>query len=145
MKVKESIMDNTLELTIHNDLAELQHLNRAMNDFVESKSLPEHSAFTICLAIEEIISNIIKYAYDDRSVHDIMVRIKLCKDHLALTIEDDGCEFNPLKVPKPDIHKPIEERPIGGLGIHLVRSMCNNVTYKRAKDRNILNILINIK
>ena len=138
-------MANKLELTIHNDFTELQQLNLAMNDFVESKSLPEHSAFTICLALEEIISNIIKYAYDDQSVHDIMVRLSLYQNHLALTIEDDGCEFNPLTAPEPDIKKPIEERPIGGLGIHLVRSMCDNVKYKRENGRNILDILINIK
>jgi len=135
-------MTNTLEVTIRNELDEMKRLYHAVNDFMEARALHEDAVYRVNLALEEIISNIIKYGYDDQALHDIEVRIAVHQDYLVLTIEDDGQEFNPLALPEPDIEKPTEEREIGGLGIHLVRSMCDSMRYSRKKGKNVLDIRI---
>jgi len=53
-------------------------------------------------------------------------------------VEDDGRQFNPLELPEPDLEKKLEERPIGGLGIHLVRNLMDELEYRRTHNKNIL-------
>jgi anti-sigma regulatory factor (Ser/Thr protein kinase) len=87
---------------------------------------------------DELINNVISYAYDDGAAHDIGVRVELTGDRLAITIVDDGVPFNPLVTSPPDPALPIEERKLGGLGIHLVRSTMDEFTYNRRTDSNVV-------
>ena len=88
--------------------------------------------------VEEAVSNTIKYGYEDQQVHTIYVRAEFENRKLFLEIEDDGIEFNPLEVPPPDFSLPVEKRPMGRLGIYLLRSVMDQVDYKRTGTRNIL-------
>ena len=81
----------------------------------------------------------IRYAHDDDGrEHPIVVRLSVREGVLTAHVEDDGRAFNPLEAPAPDIDAGIDERPIGGLGIHLVRSVMSSVEYRREDGRNIL-------
>jgi serine/threonine-protein kinase RsbW len=95
----------------------------------------------IQLASEELLINIINYAYPDKNGEiEITCRPKQAKG-LEVEIADSGIPFNPLTQPQPDINAPLEDRKIGGLGIHLVRNTMDGVNYKRQGGRNILTFI----
>jgi anti-sigma regulatory factor (Ser/Thr protein kinase) len=92
------------------------------------------------LAVEELFTNIVFYAYDDQEQHEIEILFEHPETGCVLiTLSDDGKTFNPLENPTGDnLVKSFEEREIGGLGIHLVRKMVSHIEYKRLDGRNIL-------
>jgi serine/threonine-protein kinase RsbW len=126
------------EFEIKNDLAEIESLALAVVSFCRENGIDETVCFDVQLALEEAVSNIIKYGYNDHKVHIIHVRIGLEQKELFLEIVDDAIEFNPLKAPAPDFSLPVEERPIGRLGVYLMRSVMDQVDYQRVGTKNIL-------
>ena len=90
------------------------------------------------LAVEEIVTNTIKYGYDDEGPHVVDIRISVNRDHLTLVFEDDGHPFDPTKRPAPNIEALVESQKVGGLGIELVRRMCEKMTYDRENNVNRL-------
>jgi anti-sigma regulatory factor (Ser/Thr protein kinase) len=100
--------------------------------------MDETETYNLLLVLEEVVTNIISYGYMDETVHSITVNITLENRDLTLLISDDAREFNPLEKPMPDLDAPLDERPIGGLGIALFRSIMDSVEYRRKNDRNIL-------
>ena len=131
-------MTVSLSVTFANDQSEVGKLSRLVEAFGDVHDLPPQSIFSVNLALEEVVTNIIRYAYNDHGVpHPIVVRLAFEDGVLAAQVEDDGRAFNPLDAPPPDIDASLEERPIGGLGIHLVRSMMDSVEYRRDHGRNV--------
>lgn len=106
------------------------------------KSLTSERRYILDLILEEMISNIIKYAYDDDMSHNIEVIIAVESGVIELMIIDDGHEFNPDKEVTADLKTPLSERRIGGVGILLTKSMSREMNYCRVKDKNILRIVI---
>jgi len=90
----------------------------------------------VSLAIDELVTNSIKYGWTDSLEHVIQVELEIADGRLAITVRDDGRPFNPLDVPEPDLSGDIDERQIGGLGIHLLRKVSDAMTYERRDDRN---------
>jgi anti-sigma regulatory factor (Ser/Thr protein kinase) len=88
------------------------------------------------LTIEEIVTNCIKYGFNDDGTHLIEITLRLLENEMALTVTDDGHAFNPLEAPVPNTHLPVEERPVGGLGILLLRRMSDRMDYVRANGKN---------
>lgn len=131
-------MTASLSVTLVNDQSEVERLSRLVEAFGEAKGVPQESIFNVNLALDEVITNIIRYAHSDDQKHPIVVRLALEPGELTAQVEDDGRPFNPLEAPVPDLHASIEERPIGGLGIHLVRTMMSSVEYRRENGRNVL-------
>ena len=127
-----------MSVTLVNDLSEIERLSGLVEAFGEAEGLPPDSIFKVNLALDEVVTNIIRYAHDDGRQHPISVRLAVEQDALTAEVEDDGRAFNPLDVPVPDIGASIEDRPIGGLGIHLVRSVMSSVEYRREDGRNVL-------
>src|SRR5262245_23816818 len=123
-----------------NQFSEVEQAGQALIEFGESNGLSSDDMFSLNLALEEILVNIISYGYEDDKKHIIHVHLSLIEDEFAITVEDDAKEFNPLDAPEPDIDKPIEERPIGGLGIFLVRKMMDELVYKRSDGKNLLSM-----
>src|SRR5687768_275228 len=118
-------------IEMKNDLTEMSKVRDAVSRFSEENHLNEEIQFTLDLCLEELITNIIKYAYQDKAEHSIQIKIGLHDDLLVLEIRDDGKPFDPTGTPAPDFDAPLEVRQIGGLGIHLVRSYVNSMDYKR--------------
>ena len=81
--------------------------------------------------------NVISYGYRDTAEHEIVVRINLYDSMVRAEVEDDALPFNPLEAPEPDVTKPLEDRPVGGLGIHLTRKMMDNLEYRRMGLKNL--------
>src|SRR5262245_27795618 len=126
------------DFVIKNNLAEIEPLTESIVSYCRDNGIDEGVCYAVRLALEEAISNTIKYGYEDHQVHSIQVRAGFENGKLFLEIEDDANEFNPLEVPTPDLSLPVEKKPIGRLGIYLMRSVMDQVDYERAGTKNIL-------
>jgi len=135
-------MTHELHLTIKNDFDELDRVNQALRALAEGKNLTPKAAYALDLSVEEIITNIIKYAYDDTAPHDIELYIHFEPTHIHIRFEDDGREFDPVAAPEPDTTQPLEERRVGGMGVHLVRTVVSAIDYRRVDGKNILELSI---
>ena len=129
-------MNKTL-ITLKNNLSEIERLANAVMQFGRENNFSDKVIFDINLALEEVVNNIISYAYKDKNEHQINIHMELEGPELVLKVEDDGVPFNPLEVPEPDINKPLEERQPGGLGLFFVRNLTDKLDYRRDKDKNI--------
>lgn len=131
-------MAKEIKIELNNKLSEVRRLSELLNEEPELIDTPEATLFALNLSLEEILTNVISYSYDDNEDHKIKVRIYINKKEVCVEVEDDGKPFNPLEAESPDITTPIEERQIGGLGIHLVKGFMDKLEYKRIGDRNLL-------
>lgn len=112
-----------------------------VNDELERLACPLRSRMQIDVALDEILANVSLYAYSPLG-GDITVRIEGMSDPrgIMITFIDGGKPFDPLEKEDPDITAPAETRPIGGLGIYLVKKTMDAVSYKRVDGKNILSI-----
>ncbi len=124
-------------IILKNRLSEMKLLENYVLEFGKSKNLSNEIIHDITLALEEVIVNIIKYGYDNDQEDEIIIKISIKNKELIIKVEDSGKPFNPLKSPMPEIHKPIEERKIRGLGIYIVRNIMDKLIYKRVNGRNL--------
>lgn len=134
----EVMSRNKVSLVLRNSLSELDGVQRNLEKFGNALGLSKKSTFQINLAMEEVFSNIISYAYTDKREHWITVTMSHEKDALVLRIEDDGIPFNPCEVKVPDLECPLEERQIGGLGCYLMRCCVDDIAYERRGNSNVL-------
>ncbi|MEO3386231.1 ATP-binding protein [Mesorhizobium sp. CAU 1741] len=100
-------------------------------------------SYVVCVALDEIVSNIAKYAHTDDKLHLIDVRLSIVRERVVTEIEDDGVAFDPLQSAEPDLDISVEDRQIGGLGIHLVKNLMDDVAYRRDGTRNRLTLTKN--
>ena len=134
-----------LEMTIKNQIAEIETVNERFNAFAEETNVPMQIALQINLVLEEVLSNIIYYGYENGGERDIDIKIELVGKELLITIEDDALPFNPLSLETPDLEASIEDREIGGLGVHLVKNYVDNINYDRRSDKNVLMLEKNVE
>jgi anti-sigma regulatory factor (Ser/Thr protein kinase) len=126
------------EIKLSNKLSELGQFNQTLAEFGRQQGLAAKVMHDLNLALEEILTNIISYGYTDEQKHEIKVSLSAQPGAVRVEVEDDGRPFNPLEAPKPDTTGSLEERTIGGLGIHLVRNLMDGLEYKRKLKRNLL-------
>lgn len=96
--------------------------------------------FTLHLVCEEVVSNIVNYAYPEGQEGELSVDVEDAGGSLVLTFKDKGTPFNPLTKEPPDTSLPLHERPIGGLGIFLVGQMMDDVSYSYVDGCNVLTL-----
>jgi anti-sigma regulatory factor (Ser/Thr protein kinase) len=117
-------------------------MNEQLSKMCKQWDINQDVAFSMNLALEEIVSNIITHGYGGREEYDITIRFSLEKHNLRIQIKDSASEFNPLDIDDPDdLDKPLEERNIGGLGILLVKKFTDNFQYRRSKNKNIITLI----
>jgi serine/threonine-protein kinase RsbW len=133
-------MITNLTLVTHNDYNDLTNLISQANAFFESNSLPDRLIYTANLVMEEILTNIVKYAFSDSGNHAICVKMRLERDCLEIDFEDDGNAFDPLAAPPPDFKDSIMDCEVGGLGIHLVKNVVSSISYRRDASKNLLSV-----
>ena len=134
-----------VSLELRNSLSELDTLGQSLQQFGEELGLSNKVLFQICLAMEEIVSNIISYGYTDDAVHWIKIAILHEQGILIIRLEDDGIPFDPLWAQEPDCECPVEERKVGNLGIHLCKKVMDDMIYERCGNKNILTLKKDIK
>ena len=134
------------QLSVINDLSELAVVNDFLDRIAEEMNITTELLFDFKLVFEEIISNIIFYAFSDKDEHQIKIDFEADGNNIFLRIEDEGNAFNPIDIPPPeDIDKPLEERKVGGLGVHLVKTLMDKVEYERKSNKNILMLKKHLK
>jgi serine/threonine-protein kinase RsbW len=123
--------------------AKIENLE-AMFQFIrkaaQAQGFDEKKISQIQLAAEEALVNVINYAYPGKS-GDLEIDCNNKESSLEIVISDSGIPFDPLSLPEPDIHSPMEKREIGGLGIFMLRKIMDEVKYKREDNRNILTLI----
>lgn len=129
---------NQIETTIRNRREEFARIVDAVDRFAEEHHLAPDIVGDIQVALDEVLTNIVDYGYTDDAEHDIRVCLRLEEDVLEASVEDDGVPFNPLESAEPDTHAPLHERRIGGIGLHFVRHLMIEVSYKRVGRYNRL-------
>jgi anti-sigma regulatory factor (Ser/Thr protein kinase) len=131
-------MESRLSLVLRNDLGELERMSQAVSAWCRANAVSAEAEYQVNLALDEIVSNVIHHGWKDDGAHQLHVRVSCAADELTLEVEDDAVPFNPLEAPAPDVTKPLAERPVGGLGIHLVRQIMDGLEYRRQDGKNLL-------
>jgi anti-sigma regulatory factor (Ser/Thr protein kinase) len=135
-------MPKEFRLRMRNSFSDLIELMRSANEFLETHALPPRIMYKANLALEEILTNIVKYAFNDPDDHEIAVLLIVSAQELVMEIVDDGLEFDPLSLPAPEAKNSVLDVEIGGLGVHLVREMMDSISYRRAESKNVLTIAL---
>jgi anti-sigma regulatory factor (Ser/Thr protein kinase) len=131
-------MQTGFSVRLHNRLLELDRLAEAVEAFGEAHGLPPKLVYQIGLVLDELLTNTISYGYRDEDEHGIEVGMAQEGDHLRFVLTDDAAPFDPLSAKAPDLASPVDTRRVGGLGVHLVRSIMDRVAYERVGNMNRL-------
>ena len=130
----------TLAFKVRNDLNDLRGVAAATTEFLETNRASPEVIFAANLAIEEMVSNTIKYGYSDGLEHQIEIQLLLGASDLEIEICDDGGPFDPFAYPAPRPSPPGDKRQAGGLGIHFVRNILDGFNYVRREGQNIVRL-----
>lgn len=125
---------------LRNDLSELETLRIKLEQFKSKADIPEKTILELNLILDELFTNIVSCGYRDMDEH--WVEISICRDEklLTLCIRDDGVPFNPSAAKPLDTSCPVNERRVGGIGIHLVKRLSDEMIYRRMKNCNIITL-----
>ena len=125
-------------LNLNNKVSEITKLNAFVKSATTALNMETGLANQIKLAVEEAVTNIIDYAYQNGTEGNISVTIEADESRIRFIITDSGAEFDPTSVSKADTTLSVEERPIGGLGVFLVRNLMDSINYERVDGKNVL-------
>jgi Amt family ammonium transporter len=128
-------------IVIKNHLPEIAGVIETFGAFAEKFGIPAPVSSKFKLIFDDLLNNVISYAYGDDNEHDIEVRMDLAGERLTVTVTDDGMPFNPLIMESPDTGLSLEDRDAGGLGVLLIRSLVDDVSYQRRIDKNIMTMV----
>ena len=136
-----------VRLVLKNDTFEIERLTGAFDEFADRHQISDQTRFQLQLCLEETVLNVIKYGFEDSAEHEIRVDFEFQIDSRTVTvnISDDGRRFNPLtEVPVPDVEAKLEDRTVGGLGVHFVRTFMDAADYRREDGKNRLTLTKNV-
>ena len=130
-----------MQIQINNDLDQLTSVMSALEDFCQRTSLDMSTAQAAELVLDELLTNSISYGFPAGGQHTISVELVTQDGVLQIKISDDGIPFNPFEQAAPDLESPVEERELGGIGIHLVKNFMVEYGYERVDGRNVVTLL----
>jgi anti-anti-sigma factor len=132
------VSTNAQTLTLRSDLAELSRVKALVDEVCDQSHASAADASALHLAVEEIVTNVITYGYPDGPHHTFTVSLEaVASDRVRAIVTDDAPAFNPLAQPDVNTTLPLAERPVGGLGIHLVRQLMNVCLYEHRDGFNV--------
>ena len=134
----------SLTVSIENVLENIADVTDSFDRFCEENNISSTANQKVDLAIDDLINNIISYGYKDDKVHTIDIAFKRMENELIIVIEDDAVPFNPFDAETDDSHLSIDERDIGGLGIHLVKNLMHSCQYQRKANKNVVALTIQL-
>jgi sigma-B regulation protein RsbU (phosphoserine phosphatase) len=127
-------------LILHNDIRQIPQLAGFIETVAQDARLDKSLAMSLNLALEEAVTNVIMYAYPQGSDGLVDIEAVIRKDSIDFMVIDSGKPFDPTAVPDANIESALEDRPIGGLGIFLVRNIMDTVKYERKEGKNLLSM-----
>lgn len=126
------------QLTLTNDIQELERLEPFLENFFNRNNLDVTLLPSVNLALEEALANVIMYAYPKGVQGEVTLSTNIKGEDILMEIKDKGAPFDPLQQQQANLDVPLEERQIGGLGIHLIKEIMDGVEYARADGKNVL-------
>ena len=120
--------------------AELPSLAEGLESFALTHDLAPRLALELQVVLDEVIVNITHHGYQGEVGKPITVELKLDPGVVTIQVEDEARPFNPLMLPEPDLTRAVEQRTPGGLGVHLMRKLTDEVSYERLGDKNCLTL-----
>ena len=134
------ILPRTTNLVIRNDMAELAQLSEALERIGAEHGIDPKSLTQLQVALEEMVSNVIRYGWPEQGTHHIEVLITVGTDEVKIEIADDGRLFNPLHASSPERPLPGQRPQPGGVGIHMVKQLVDTIQFARIEERNRLTL-----
>ena len=137
---EEDGLPQSYSFGLKNDLSDLTVLRQHVEHFGQMAGLAKNCLFEIILCLDELFTNIVSYGFEDDRHHLIQFTLQMDNDVLILDVEDGGIPFNPLS--KQESRIPIDPKNIriGGLGIHIVKKLTNDICYQRNRGKNHLTL-----
>jgi serine/threonine-protein kinase RsbW len=132
--------EGSITIQVAADVREIERLNKLIRQFGELHEIPSRALYAVNLALDELVTNVVLYGFDDPAGRQVEVELSTEQGLLQASVIDDGKSFNPLDVATPDLNATLAQRDLGGLGIHLVRSLMDHVTYVNHDGKNVLTI-----
>lgn len=115
-------------------------MHDALDALGRENQWPTEALTGIHVALEEHLTNVISYGYESGKCGRIAIRFDVHEQDLKIVLEDDGRPFNPLERPAPELKLPLDQRPVGGLGIHFLRQLTDAQEYRCEQSRNVLTL-----
>ena len=126
------------QLTLRNDIKEIPRLAAFMDAIADETQLDQSLSMSLNLALEEVVSNVILYAYPAGTDGQVDIKAVIRGDRFDFIISDSGKPFDPTSVTTPDLTLDVNDRPVGGLGIYLAKTIMDHISYSWEEGRNIL-------
>jgi serine/threonine-protein kinase RsbW len=129
-------------LSLRVDKGALRRVRRFVAEFGAARRIGRAEQSRIAILVEELLTNLMKYG-EPGHLRPARVNVTLCivGKQLSIVFEDDGTAFDLLMQPAPDLDRPLEERPTGLLGLHIVRALADRVSYRRVRGRNVIRLV----
>ena len=133
-------MGESAKIDVRNTLDAIGPATDAAESWLKQRQVTGDAANLVLLAIDELVTNCIKYGYDDSGEHVISIALSVEDQALKIQVIDDGHPFDPLTAPTPDLSLDIEDRQEGGLGIFLLRKLSDDIAYEHRDGANCVTI-----
>jgi serine/threonine-protein kinase RsbW len=128
-------------LTVRADSSAMRQVDDFVTAFVSEQAIAADEAARILILLEELLTNLMKYGYPDRAEPgQAEIVLELNGSRLEIEFIDDGCAFDPFAVSAPNLDEPLEARPVGGLGLHILRSLTDDSRYERRNETNVIRL-----
>ena len=131
-------MRHGFRMSVGADPGAVGTVNAAFAEFGEAHALPSAVRHSLHVAIDELLANALSHGQTGRDPCSVTVEVELDQDRVTVIVTDDGAAFDPFGQDAPDTTLSVEERPIGGLGIHLVGQLMDKVSYQRRDGHNVV-------
>ena len=126
----------SVDVAIHNDLSEIAVVRDALDRLGSEFDVPARALMHLQVALDEIVSNVVKYSWPDGAKHELLVRMTVSAGGMAVDIFDDGRPFDPREAPEPKALREGQRPRPGGVGIHMTKQLVDNLVYERIDGRN---------
>ena len=127
-----------MQIFLSGQAGERARVVRELEKFCREQGLSRESANAADVALEEHLTYVLSYGYEPGVPHNVIIGLKVADGCLCVDVEDDGKPFDPLARPPVDTSLPLEDKPVGGLGVHLMRQFMDELSYARESGKNVL-------
>ena len=127
-----------MQIVLNGESEDRKGVVRGLEQFCRERRVPPGVMNAADVALEEHLTNVLSYGYEPGAPRRVVVSMKVERGCLCVSVEDEGKPFNPLSVPAVDTSIPLTEKPLGGLGVHLMRQFIDELSYARESGKNVL-------
>lgn len=137
----ENLMRHGFQLCIDASPDGVGKANAAFTEFAETHAVPDSVRRPVQVAIDELLANELSHGTAGHGSGSVTIEVTLDQDRMSVTLASDGPPFDPFSQEAPDTSLPVEQRPIGGLGLHLVQKLMDEVRYERRDEKNLIHMI----